>query len=447
MIQTTTFALSKDMARLPFGADGRQAFYYLGDLKRQWEASNLAGKALELIGSESVPLGHLAAVKERLGPLSAGEQRFLDEASAFLSDVSRLISTVPPPFDPAPDLYETILDVRVLSPHVKFPCRVLDIGAGAGRHMLNLMLRPEFAVSSYCAIDSIGLPYVLQNAIAGALSVRDHAVTFTDTLDFEFARREVIFPAQMPPGSLWHAPLWHADKLPDRAFDLIICNYVLDEIPAEDFRRVVGLIARCLAPEGVVYCRGGQQKSMLRDLQLFGYGTYHQQDITASLLAAGLKVKDCELVTATMTRIFVRAESQTHRCAETGYAAIGSDVPLVEAMQRDFIRENVGRIAERRLRTVIWSDPGHAAAQRYLGEVVRDIDLCGITSDHIMHEGPSLFGSKEFPLAGLAALGPQAVIIAGTRLKLAVRELADTLKPIPLGPVLSFNYPIAVCYL
>ena len=394
-----------------------------------------------------MPPGHLVAVKEWLGPLSPEEQRFVADASAFLSDVSRLMSTLPPPFDPAPDLYETILDTRLLAPHVKFPCRVLDIGAGAARHMLNLMLRPEFAGSSYCAVDSIGLPYVLQNAMAGALTVRDRAVTFVDTLDFEFARREVTVPEQMAPASLWHAPLWHADKLPERAFDLIICNYVLDEIPAEDFRRVVAMIARCLGPEGVVYCRGGQQKSMLRDLQLFGYGTYHQQDITAALLAAGLRAKECQLLTATMTRLFVRAQSRTHRCAETGYAAIGSDVQLVETMQRDFIRENVARIAKQGLRALIWSDPGHAAAERYLAEVVRDIDICGVTSDHVMHTGPGIFRSKEYPLAEIVALRPQVLIIAGTRLKLAVRELTDSLKPIPMGPVLSFNYPVSFCYL
>jgi SAM-dependent methyltransferase len=444
MIQTNTFALSKDKAQLAHGGLGRQRYYYLGDVKSQWESSNVPSKALELIGAESGSVGQLPALKTYLGPLSTSEQRFMADASAFLFDLSKLVSTLPPAINPELDLCETVLDARLLKQHIKFPCRVLDIGPGAGRHLLNLMLRPDFAGSSYCAVDSIGLPYALQNLMAGMLAVRDSNVSFIDTVEAEFARQDVVIPEHMPPGSIWHAPLWHADKLPSGGFDLIICNYVLDEVPAEDFRNIMALISRSLAPEGVVYCRGGQQKSMLRDLHLYGYGTYHQQDITAAFLSAGFKATDCQLIAGAITRIFVRSGSRTHLGAEIGYSAFRSDVPLIDAVQKEFIREHIDRIKAQGLRTLIWSDPGHAAALRYISDVASEIDICGVTNDHIYHEVPSILGWREYPLNSIRDLKPQAVILATNKLKLAIRELSENLAGV--GPLQSFNYPIAFSY-
>lgn len=445
MIQTSTFALSKDIARLPMRGAGRVIYSYLGDIRSQWEMSDVSTKALDLIGTESMPPGHLGAVQEYLGPLSAAESRFLIDGADFLNDVAKLVTTLPPTFDPSPDLYETILDTRLIAGSGGEFRTVLDIGAGAGRHMLSCALRPEFAGAAYCAVDSVGLPYMLQNLMAAELSIRNRALKVVDTTDYEFAQRTVDFPHRPPPGSIWHVPLWHSDLLPQGAFDLILCNYVLDEVPPEDFRRIVSLIGRCLAPNGLVYCRGGQQKSMLSNLYSYGLGTYHGVDITATFQEAGFVADDCQLIAGVMTRTFVRAGASRRSASTSPFATMSTDAVLVDAMQRHFIQEHADRIKQAGLRTLIWSDPDYAAAFQYLADLAGEIPVVGVTNFNIVERGIGpFFGWPTYPLDEIAALEPQAVIIAGARYKFGLRLIAERLPN--LDWVLSFNFPMAVCY-
>jgi hypothetical protein len=287
----------------------------------------------------------------------------------------------------------------------------------------------------------------MQNLAAGYLTIKRPAISFFEELDYSFAREPFAIPDEMPGGGIWHIPLWRRELLPESKFDVIVCNYVLDELPARDFIKVLEILERCLAPEGVIYCRGSQQRSMLSNLYLFGYGTYHQMDITKEILVRGFEVKTCELVADTITRVFIRSSSTSHDRSSEDYAGCVSDIDLVESAQADFVADAAKRCRDGNLPVLIWGDPGHEALGRYLEIHLEELNVVGVTNDHVNHRGATRFGIDEYPLSDISSLGVKAVFIAANRYKLAERELREALM-LPTGfDIGSFNIPIGFALL
>jgi SAM-dependent methyltransferase len=444
MIQSQDFTTSREIARLPFGRNGRSHFLYAGDVRHQWDSSRAGDKILEMIGQFSVEPERTPLLRMMLGPLSAEEITLSNELTGFYADIAKLTTSLPTSLNLEPDLLETLLDFRLLRDHVRFPCRVLDIGPGIGRRAAALFAPSAPAGTAYVGVESIEAPYVLQNMVGSLLSVRNPAVSFVDYLDFQSARKPLSLPSDLPGGSIVHMPLWAEEFLPSRAFDLIICNYILDEVTAADLDRIASIIGRCLAREGVVYCRGSQQKSMIKDLYLFGYGTYHQQDITRKLLSQNLRTKDVRLVGDTLTRFLVRVDSQTHSSGSGPFFGFREDAALIDALQQDFIHDRIAELKASKTPVLLWMDPDHQGFAQMLLPELDGVNLLGVTSDHVHHSGPGPFGLKQIALPEIAKLKPGAFVIAGRRIKLAHRELSET-----LGKSLSmrwFSYPVAFVY-
>lgn len=446
MIQTDVLALSKEKARIPLGPQGVHSFLYWSDVRRQWESATASTKMVELIGGQSVPRWQLPEVARWLGPLTPEEQALARDLADAYRLLGRLATSAAAPVEPEPDILETVLDNRILEEHVRFPCRVLDIGPGAGRHLLNLALNPRRHGSVYVGVESVGLPYAFQNLAASLVSVLAGNLPFADFLDYEFARQDFQIPPDPPAGSLWHLPLWRADLVPGGAFDLILCNYLLDEVSADDFHRIADLVARALAPEGVVYCRGSQQRAMLKDLYLYGMGTFHQQDITRTFLEKGLAVKECRLIASTMTRLFVRRASRTHALSPNGHGTLGDDAALVEALQAEFIRGNAEELRACGLRVAVWGEPGWGEFTRYVAPHLDGVRLVAFTSEHTAQRGPTPFGVEAVPPAELAALRPEAVVIASNRDLHILRALRELLPEAGFEEMRRFMHPVAFAY-
>jgi len=446
MIQNDVLTLSKEKARIPLGPNGIHSYLYWSDVRRQWESANASTKMVEVIGGLSAPRWQLPEVRRWLGALRDPERVLARDLADAYAAIARLATSAAATVDADPDIYETLLDNRVLSEHVRVPCRVLDIGPGAGRHLLNLALNPERHGSVYVGVESVGLPYVLQNLAGSFVSVLAGRIPFADYLDYEFARQEFRIPTDPPAGSVWHLPLWRADLVPDGAFDLILCNYLLDEVSADDFRRIADLIARALAPEGVVYCRGSQQRAMLKDMYLYGMGTFHQQDITRTLLGKGLAVKECRLIASTLTRVLVRRDARSHALPAGGHAALGDDAALVEALQAEFVRGNAEELRTRGLRVAVWGEPGWGEFTRYVAEHLNGVRLVGLTNEHTAQREPTRFGVDVVPPGDLRALRPDAVIIASNRDLHVLRALRELLPEAGFEEMRRFNHPVAFAY-
>jgi SAM-dependent methyltransferase len=445
MIQLGGFVGAKEMARLPFGRHSGQHFNYNADLQKRWETAADSRVALDAIGSLSMSPDNLGDVQAWLGDLTAEERLFRLRYDELYRRVAALTTSVPVTLNTDVDVYETLLDTRILQRHVTAPKRVLDIGPGSGRHLANLMLRPWGAGSAYVAVESVGLPYMLQHLLGSALALQDPSCQFRDQLDHERARLPFPIDEELSPRTMWQVPLWRADLLPSQAFDVILCNYVLDELSSPDFGRVVDLLGRCLAPGGVIYCRGAQQRSMIKALYLFGFGTFHQGDITATIAQRGLRAVSCELIASTMTRVFMRADDAAARGITGSYTEIAGDVALVERLQQDFVAAAVAQMQRAATPVVIWVDPGpgHEALAQLLQRHLAALNVVGITNEHIVNEGPGPFGLRQVPLTKVGALGARAAFMVGYRTTLATRELRDALRPASLGAVRQFTWPFA----
>jgi hypothetical protein len=150
------------------------------------------------------------------------------------------------------------------------------------------------------------------------------------------------------------------------------------------------------------------------------------------------------LVADTLTRLLVRADSQTHSSASGPFAGLHEDASLIEALQKDFINDRITDLRESNTAVILWMDPGEQDLVEMLLPDLVGINLLGITSDHVLHSGPGPLGLEQIPLPEIAKLNPGAFVIAGRRVKLAYRELRETLEK-PLS-IRWFNYPVAFVY-
>ncbi|NLW87045.1 MAG: class I SAM-dependent methyltransferase [Planctomycetes bacterium] len=441
MISTDGFKMSKRMAQLALGPSGKNSYVYWSDVRRQWEWSYANNKIVSLIGSQSMPPENLDDVRNMLGELSSQEKDLELSMRGIYTDLARLLTTVPAQAAFDCDLYETLLDLRIVGEAIRRPCRVLDIGPGAGRHMAAMCLDPIRRGGLYVGIESVGMCYSLQNMLASLISIKSPNVTFLDELDYQFARKDLPPMNKCSPKTIYHLPLWRAHLLPKRFFDVILCNYILDELSGDDFMRVMQIIGRCLGDEGILYCRGSQQRSMLGSMYVFGYGRFHGIDITKSLLSNGLRVLSADLVASQLTRTFVRTASKTYGAATGRYARFTKDSPLVEQAQKDFIAEQIKSIGA--TTCVVWGDAGYSAFNQHVLPHLNGVKIAAVTNRQAGEIPNTQFNCPQIPVAHLPKLDPQAVIIASMQERSIHRQLNEMMPSKPFDVFRTFNHPVA----
>ncbi len=446
MIQNSTFRHAKAMARYPLGNGAEAAFQYWSDTRRQWEDSNDPRKILGLIGSQNVPAFRQSDLRAAVGELSGEEMALEKEFKAFYSRIPATITSTPVTLDLESDFLETVLDLRQLRPHLTSARRILDIGPGAGRHMVGLTLAGMLKTRNYIGLESIGLPYVLQSQLGGRLAGDGQIGRFSDILDFQFSR--LPFPAEecLANNAIAHLPLWESDQIPDKSVDLMICSYILDEVSPDDFLRLVALIDRVLAPGGVIYCRGSQERALRTNFNHYGYGHHHGQDITQSLTAIGLVASRCDLLVDTVTRFFVRPASGQTIVAAQPFGAHTSDVTLVPQLNEAFIESVLAELTASGARVVIWGEPGHRRHQDLVERFKDRVNVIGVTNRTTASEATLANGLTDYPLADLKTLNPDAVVFLSYRFQSYYRELREIMPAGSFSRVRHFLVPLAVAF-
>jgi hypothetical protein len=447
MIQTENFSISKSKAIMSFGRGG-QRYTYSNDVKKQWEDALSSNKILELIGSQNMPAYNYADVMNFLGTLSEKEKVLADKYRKFYRDLSRLLSTIPQSTDGVErDLAETLLDFRLISKYLDRPLRVLDIGPGAARHMTSLFLDNEKKPLLYAGIESIGLPYSFQNMAACLLEIQGRTPKVYDHIDYEFTWEAFPEIMNMEEGSIVHLPLWQEEKLPDNFFDLIICSYILDEIPQEDVPKITGIVGRCLKDDGIVYCRGSQQRSMLKDLYLYGCGDFHGLDITRSMMETGLRAISCNITASQMTRIFVKKGFEAFKSTEEPYIHYENDISLIPEMHKDYIRDQVENLVKSNKKVVVWGDMDSEYTQfrTYVEPFAEGLSILGLTH-RIVEDKSNVLGLIQDKPERVIGLKPDVVIIASMRYKSILRQIREISDKDEYTLVRKFNYPVAFAY-
>lgn len=448
MIPTSTFRHAKELARYPLGPNGKNSFVYWSDVKRQWEESHDSRKILGLIGSQSAAGYKRADLRKVIGSMTRAETALAERFRVFYEKMVPLCTSMPVSPDIEIDWLETVIDLRRLSPLMGRTSRVLDIGPGAARHMVALASSPELRGLSYTGIECIGLPYAFQNVVGCVLARDQGAVSFVEYLDHQFARESFQLPGGLGDNTFYHLPFWETHRLPEKSYDVILCTYVLDEVAPDDFVRLLGIIDRLLAPGGIVYCRGAQERALLANLYLYGYGTHHGQDITRALRGIGLVPTACDLIADTVTRIFERPRpGLAAPIAKGKYASFEQDAPLVEALQQDFLADLVAEIGKKKAKVVVWGDPGYQFYSQYIAPYWDRLNIIGMTQRFAVQRNATGYGYMEYPVADIPSLSPDVVIFASMRFSSYLRELKElTGSSKSFTRVRRFAYPIAAAF-
>lgn len=441
MISSDGFRISKRMAQLPLGTTGKDSFVYWSDVARQWEWAYRNDKITKLISSQSMQPDNLHDVITMLGALSNEEIKLAHEYRCLYEELTSLLTSVPVEANVECDLYETLLDLRLARDELAGPRRVLDIGPGAGRHLVAMFLDPQRKGGIYAGVESVEMCYSFQNMLASLVRSRLSGIKFIDTLDYQFARMDVPDMYKTDSGTIYHLPLWKHNLLPNKFFDVILCNYILDELSPDDFTRVLAIIQRCLADEGVLYCRGSQQRAMMGSVYLFGYSRFHGMDITRNLLARDLRVHEGRLVASQLTRKFVRSTARTFGPAAGPYSTFTNDVELVDAVQKDFVREQVQSL--RGSRCVVWGDEGYGIFDQQIRPHLDGLRISAVTHRSADEKTTTPFGCPQLPPSRLCEFDPQAVIIASMKDRSAYRMLNELMGAKRFTTLRRFHQPIA----
>lgn len=319
---------------------------------------------------------------EQLLPLSNTDKEFIKRMSDILSNISSLIMTNRS-LDFDGSVHETLFDIKMITRHVSPPYKVLDIGAGAGRHSIAWHLTNPDGV--YVSMDSMMIQYFLQNLIMSYLGTLNGKIRVFEFMNRAFQTSPFPDLSDVPSGSMYHLPFWETDRLPDQYFDVIMCCCMIDELGPDDFKRVVDVIKTKLAPEGIFYCRGSQNRAHMEG--------HHGIDITTALNDAGLSTVYCDLKPQ-ITRVMAKNNSRRIKSSPPLYSTFYDQINDQKLCDRlSYNTVFINRIIEMEpesKKAVVWAEP--KVFEKVIHPVAHLISIVAIVNENDCYNALQQFG-------------------------------------------------------
>ena len=99
--------------------------------------------------------------------------------------------------------------------------------------------------------------------------------------------------------------LWSHVEKKFEGNNILFANDYFDQISKFDFNNFLKIIKNLFDNNSLLISKGGVEKSHLKNLYLFGYGTYHGDDIEKNIREKlNLKCVDSQLMLNKITRIY-----------------------------------------------------------------------------------------------------------------------------------------------
>jgi SAM-dependent methyltransferase len=213
-----------------------------------------------------------------LGDVQTDEADLVESMLRVIGDFTCSIKSTGERYRANAGIYETLLDYRYVRQYAPENFRLLDFGAGCGRHGLAFLLTGN--QGCYVAADCVELLYLSQNALFSFAAPR----RFVEWLDYRIEGRQPPALAELPPGTLAHVPTWEEAVLTPNFFDVMVANHVIDELAAGDARRLLEIAGTAIRPGGILYARG-----TLENPGKMALNSYHGLDINAELGRRGFE--------------------------------------------------------------------------------------------------------------------------------------------------------------
>ena len=357
MIDPRLFRASREAGRAHLAPEvARDSFSYYIDIPNTWESYRSPEDLLVYFGIHHTHKHQFTEIVEDLGALDDAERDWALRYVAFFDRLARLFTTTGHRTELQYDIAETLFDWRKILSFVELPARILDYGAGCGRHCVSAFLRHPGNV--YTAVDSTMAAYTVQNMVFSFLDTLGDRAATADLLDYETAQRPFPAIAQAGPGNRFHLPAWlAAEHLPPRAFDLALACHVHNELSRSDFLRLMAAVERGLADDGVFYVRS--ELGVLFPKDYYDAVDLHAVDMVTHLAERAIVPVFCAYEAAFQTTVFAREGSRAHQRARTSGAPeaqvwnLRRSWEMSAAAAAKFSRVSMQRIAASGRRTLL----------------------------------------------------------------------------------------------
>jgi hypothetical protein len=258
------FLLRKNFRR--YGSEDRLRYRYQGDIFNVYSQRNTENALKHGFSNESVS-GVLAAqnahASKNVGnifheDIKAAYHFLFEEKLA--SEVSEALSA------------SFGLQVGLLS-EICAGGVTLELGAGCGLLAPLFFSHAKLSSSTFVVVEAIPQLLVLQQAVLKYFSVKTGDFIYCSSIEDYAGLR-----ASSDKNIVLHVNAWDLDKL-NLSLDVIVANNVLDQVTGSDFDEYLQAFKRLSKPDCKLSIWGGIEKGGVSNLYLFGFGTYHQNNI------------------------------------------------------------------------------------------------------------------------------------------------------------------------
>jgi len=156
---------------------------------------------------------------------------------------------------------------------IKNKTSILEIGGGNGILPAFVLNLKETKGMTYTLVEAVPQLMVLQQNVLKYFSIKNNNFVYCSSLT---KYKELRKNKSM--NIILHLPVWELSKI-DHKIDLCIANNVLDQISGSDFQEYYECLNKILNKDTMLSVWGGVEKGGVKDLYLFGYGTFHKYNV------------------------------------------------------------------------------------------------------------------------------------------------------------------------
>ncbi len=374
------FLLRKNFTR--YGSEDRLRYKYQGDIFNVYSQRNTENALKHGFKNESVApvlAAQNASAQKNVGDVFSddirGAYEFLFEEKLTDSEAQGLSSSFG-------------LQIGLLS-EIHSGEIVLELGAGCGLLAPLFLSHTKTSNTTFVVVEAIPQLLVLQQAVLKYFSLKNNNFTYCSSID-DYADLR----AKSEQNIVLHVSAWDLNKV-DLCADVIVANNVLDQVTESDFNEYLLELKRLCKHGSKISIWGGIEKGGVSNLYLFGFGTYHQNNVIEVLS------RDYELTTLS------KEGSEYYALFEYGNhsGSLGKDQTIL-SIEKHEIKRHLPNA------DFLWVDDNSSFMLEY-GDLFEGCELVSATSS--VSTSPLPFGIKRTAISGRKLVPGEKVLVCSYR--------------------------------
>lgn len=448
MIDTLTIDIQKRKYLNEHSLNEDYCFDYVSDLQKKWLGSYDAKKLIDIFYQDN-NLDHEDGKFEELIKEDSDFNQFYE----YFFSISKKIISMIDPEKINEDFFSKITKKLALHTYKEITLvqynnisNFYDFGPGSGRILIGLFCffkMKKISSFNYIALEgsTVHIVYlnILINFLKTYLSDEKNVISSSTIIgdNYKFENNLENSAINLKLYSLWS----HVEKKFE-GNNILFANDYFDQISKFDFNNSLKIIKNLFDNNSLLISKGGVEKSHLKNLYLFGYGTYHGDDIEKNIREKlNLKCVDSQLMLNKITRIYSLNNNseflKNKKDINDKSNNLDNDENIITNYNKIFLRENL--INESKV--LIWSDPDLVIYNKYVKDELQNNNIVGIISEKINFDYIDA-NLNFFPMSKINELKFETMVICSPTPKLALRILNENynVKSVKsIGSVITFS--------